>query len=98
MFQKDLLLKWTLKVSIPNNGQRHSNNYSAVPDELFECVSPFCGVAVYMLSKPICLPYFVEYIPKELFKNCTSRGFAVNIWNNSLEKPKDSRLFKKKWQ
>ena len=27
------------------SGQTHSNNSSAVADELFECVRPFCGVA-----------------------------------------------------
>ena len=26
------------------NSQTHSNNSSATPDELFECVWPFCGV------------------------------------------------------
>ena len=26
------------------NGQTHSNSFSAKADELFECVSPFCGV------------------------------------------------------
>ena len=28
----------------PQNGQTLSNNSSAVADELFECVWPFCGV------------------------------------------------------
>ena len=31
---------------IIQNGQIHSNNSSAVRDELFECVRPFCGVGV----------------------------------------------------
>ena len=30
-------------VLIPQNGQTHSNNLSAVADELFECFWPFCG-------------------------------------------------------
>ena len=30
----------------PQNGQTHSNNSSAVVEEVFECVWPFCGVGV----------------------------------------------------
>ena len=28
----------------PQNGQTHSNNFSALTEELFECVLPFCRV------------------------------------------------------
>ena len=35
------LIVWALT---PQNGQTHSNNFSATADELFECVWPFCGV------------------------------------------------------
>ena len=31
-------------MSIPQNGQTHSNNSPATADELFECVWPFCKV------------------------------------------------------
>ena len=31
----------------PQNGQRHSDNSSAVVSELFESVWPFCGVCAY---------------------------------------------------
>ena len=34
----------TLSVPTSQNGQTHSNNSSAVADELFECVWPFCEV------------------------------------------------------
>ena len=34
----------TLQAPASQNGQTHSNNLSAVADELFECVWPFCGV------------------------------------------------------
>ena len=30
----------------PANGQTHSNNPSAILDEIFKCVLPFCGVGV----------------------------------------------------
>ena len=36
----------TLQVSVPQNGQTHSNNLSEKANELFECVWPFCGVGV----------------------------------------------------
>ena len=41
---KILFYDLTLYVPIPQNGQTHSNNLSALADELFECVWPFCGV------------------------------------------------------
>ena len=28
----------------PQNGQTHSNNLSAIADELFECIWTFCGI------------------------------------------------------
>ena len=34
----------TLYAPTPEIGQTHSNNLSAVADELFECVWTFCGV------------------------------------------------------
>ena len=34
---------WTFYALTPKNGQTHSNNSSAVTDELSECVWPFCG-------------------------------------------------------
>ena len=34
----------TISAPTPQNGQTHSNNLSAIADELFECVWPFCGV------------------------------------------------------
>ena len=36
------LWQLTLYAPISQNGQTHSNNWSAVADELFECVWPFC--------------------------------------------------------
>ena len=33
----------TLPVQTPQNGQPHSNNSSAVANELFECAWLFCG-------------------------------------------------------
>ena len=33
------------------NGQTQSNNSSATGDELFECVLPFCGVALKGLKQ-----------------------------------------------
>ena len=40
----DVRGKLTLKAPFPQNGETHSSNLSAAADELFECVSPFCGV------------------------------------------------------
>ena len=40
----------------PQIGQTHSNNLSAVADKLFECVWPFCGLALkglQILSKSL---------------------------------------------
>ena len=34
----------TLEAPTLQNGQTHSKNLSAVADELFECVWPFCGI------------------------------------------------------
>ena len=34
----------TLLASTSQNGETHSNNSSAIADELFECVSTFCGL------------------------------------------------------
>ena len=36
--RKYLMIALTLKAPIPQNGQTHSNNSSAIADELFECV------------------------------------------------------------
>ena len=36
----------TLSAPTPQNGQTQSNNSSAIAEELFECVWPFCGVGV----------------------------------------------------
>ena len=36
----------TLHVPTPQNGQTHLNNSSAVADELFKCVWPFCRVNI----------------------------------------------------
>ena len=41
---KRTLLSLTLYSSISQNGQTHSNNSSAISNELFECVWPFCGI------------------------------------------------------
>ena len=32
---------------------KHSNNSSAVADELFECVWPFCGVGAYRVNHSV---------------------------------------------
>ena len=39
-----VLLYLTLQATTPQNSQTHSNNSSAVANELFKCVGPFCGV------------------------------------------------------
>ena len=36
--------KLTLQAPTPQNDQTHSNYSSAIADEWFECVRPFCGV------------------------------------------------------
>ena len=43
-FSKSWMKGLTLWEPTPQNSQTHSNNSSATPDELFECVWPFCGV------------------------------------------------------
>ena len=39
-----------LQVPIPQNSQIHSNNSSAVADELFECAWLFCGVSAWRFN------------------------------------------------
>ena len=39
-----LISRLTLSAPTLQNGQTHSNNLSAVVDESFECVWPFCGI------------------------------------------------------
>ena len=40
----------TLSTPTPQNGQTQSNKLSAVTDELFECVWPFCGVGAWRIK------------------------------------------------
>ena len=40
----------TLYTPTSQNGQKHSNNSSAVADKFFECVWPFCGVGAYRVK------------------------------------------------
>ena len=55
------------------NGQTHSNNSSATVDELFECVWPFCGLALRVKQLPS--THFVQ-IDNPLYFN-VFRFFAV---------------------
>ena len=43
----------TLSAPTLQNGQTHSNNSSAVADELFECVWPFCEIGALRVNIPI---------------------------------------------
>ena len=52
---------------IPQNGQKHSSNWSAVADELFECIWPVCGVGGYRVN------YVSDTIMKAIFKQLLER-------------------------
>ena len=41
----------TLYTPIPQNGQTHSSNSSAIADELFQCVWPFSGIGALKVNK-----------------------------------------------
>ena len=58
LFHENIVLN--LLSPIPQNGQTHSNNSSAVGDKLFECVWPFCGIGVKGLTHS--LPLKMEII------------------------------------
>ena len=40
----------------PQYGQTHPHNSSAEADELFECISPFCGVDAQRVNSIACQP------------------------------------------
>ena len=49
--------RWTLvwnelilQAPTPQNSQTHSNNLSAIANELLECVWPFCGLGIYRVN------------------------------------------------
>ena len=44
------------------NGQTHSNNSSAVADELFECVWPYVGLKLEGLSVPLVKDYEITMV------------------------------------
>ena len=60
--EKNVLIILTLKTPIPQNGQTHSNNSSAVTNELFECVWPFCGIGSWRvkITEHKWILYFLE--------------------------------------
>ena len=53
----------------PQNGQRHSNNSSAVVSELFESVWPFCGVCAYRANFQVLIHQSTSTYEMLLLKN-----------------------------
>ena len=81
-------LNFTLYARTPQNGQIHSNNSSAVANELFECVWPLLGVGVQMLVKT------KKYALQNLQKNWSVSIFERHGWRKFL----DRLLYRSKWK
>ena len=60
----------------PQNDQTDSNNPSAFADELFECVSPFCGVGTYRVNLYTLL-YLTCCFHSPLNKHCNFLQYAL---------------------
>ena len=53
----------------PQNGQTHSNNSSQFPDELFQCIRPFCGVGALRVKVPTKLRLGLNHFPEHKLKH-----------------------------
>ena len=53
----------------PQNGQTHSNNSSEFPDELFQCIRPFCGVGALRVKVPTKLRLGLNHFPEHKLKH-----------------------------
>ena len=60
----------TLSAPTLQNGQTHSNNSMVFDDELFECVSPFCGIGA-LKAKNQFLVFFGNILHCEKYRNFT---------------------------